>query len=205
MIQPCSNAAEHGRITVEHSTDQGREKGPHVGQLMCSDPHSTLFRPCSNAAEHGRIRVGPESEQGREKGPYVGQLICSDPDPTLIRPCSNLTGSDQVGVHIRSDQGRIRVGTGQSGTLLYNRNPLRPPISISRILDFSRRLTIVIPAGFLRGLACAAHTDVVYIHICGHVSAGSRHEIRIFPRRNNRCCSGANGRLPSRHWHPSQQ
>ena len=56
-----------------------------------------------------------------------------------------------------------------------------------------------------RGLACAAHTDVVYIHICGHVSAGSGHEIRIFPRRNNRCCSGANGRLPSRHWHPSQQ
>ena len=27
-----------------------------------------------------------------------------------------------------------------------------------------------------RGLACAAHTDVVYIHICGHVSAGSGHE-----------------------------
>ena len=93
-------------------------------------------------------------------------------------------------------------------------------------LDFSRRLTIVFkrPSCELvhqewlttarshtvascdeRGLACAAHTDVVYIHICGHVSAGSGHEFRIFPRRNNRCCSGANGRLPSRHWHPSQQ
>ena len=116
MIQPCSNAAEHGRIRVGPESEQGREKGPYVGQLICSDPDPTLFRPCSNAAEHGRIRVGPESEQGREKGPYVGQLICSDPDPTLFRPCSNLTGSDQVGVHIRSDQGRIRVGTGQSDT-----------------------------------------------------------------------------------------
>ena len=33
--------------TVGHSTDQGRKKGPYVGQLMCSDPDSTLFRPCS--------------------------------------------------------------------------------------------------------------------------------------------------------------
>ena len=100
------------------------------------------------------------------------------------------------------------------------------PSPISRILDFSRRVTIVFkrPSCELvhqewlttarghtvascdeRGLACAAHTDVVYIHICGHVSAGSGHEFRIFPRPNNRCCSGANGRLPSRHWHPSQQ
>ena len=97
---------------------------------------------------------------------------------------------------------------------------------ISQILDFSRRVTIVIkrPCCELvhqewlttarshtvascdeRGLACAAHTDVVYIHICGHVSAGSGHGFRIFPWPNNRCCSGANGRLPSRHWHPSQQ
>ena len=78
-------------------------------------------------------------------------------------------------------------------------------VGISQILDFSRRVTIVIkrPCCELvhqewlttarshtvascdeRGLACAAHTDVVYIHICGHVSAGSGHEIRIFPRRS---------------------
>ena len=104
---------------------------------------------------------------------------------------------------------------------------LRTPFYLARsILDFSRRLTIVIkrPCCELvyeewlttarghtvascdeRGLARAAHTDVVYIHICGHVSAGSGHGFRIFPWPNNRCCSGANGRLPSRHWHPSQQ
>ena len=73
--------------------------------------------------------------------------------------------------------------------------------TISRILDFSRRLTIVFkrPSCELvhqewlttarghtvascdeRGLACAAHTDVVYIHICGHVSAGSGHEFSGF-------------------------
>ena len=97
--------------------------------VLCPSVRSDhgMIQPCSNAAEHGRIRVGPESEQGREKGPYVGQLICSDPDPTLFRPCSNLTGSDQVGVHIRSDQGRIRVGTGQSGTLLLF--TLVPPLA----------------------------------------------------------------------------
>ena len=98
--------------------------------------------------------------------------------------------------------------------------------SISKILDFSRRLTIVVKRSCCelvhqewlttarshtvascdeRGLACATHTDVVYIHICGHVSAGSGHGFRIFPWPNNRCCSGANGRLPSRLWHPSQQ
>ena len=130
----------------------------------------------------------------------------------------------------RSAGASVTAIVRQSPATIFLKNHLkietRRYSSISRILDFSRRLTIVFkrPSCELvhqewlttarghtvascdeRGLACAAHTDVVYIHICGHVSAGSGHGFRIFPWPNNRCCSGANGRLPSRHWHPSQQ
>ena len=117
-------------------------------------------------------------------------------------------------------------GADSSKVSLERRACVQALFPISLILDFSRRLTIVVKRSCCelvhqewlttarghtvascdeRGLACAAHTDVVYIHICGHVSAGSGHGFRIFPWPNNRCCSGANGRLPLRHWHASQQ
>ena len=65
MIQPCSNAAEHGRIRVGPESEQGREKGPYVGQLICSDPDPTLFRPCSNLTGSDQVGVHIRSDQGR--------------------------------------------------------------------------------------------------------------------------------------------
>ena len=64
MIQPCSNAAEHGRIRVGPESEQGREKGPYVGQLICSDPDPTLFRPCSNLTGSDQVGVHIRSDQG---------------------------------------------------------------------------------------------------------------------------------------------
>ena len=127
----------------------------------------------------------------------------SAPAQRGLAPCTALSGAGEG-------------GPGRSVAAAARREAVAAVVrAAGRILDFSRRLTIVFkrPSCELvhqewlttarghtvtscdeRGLACAAHTDVVYIHICGHVSAGSGHEFRIFPRPNNRCCSGDNGR-----------
>ena len=66
LFRPCSERCRTpGRITVEHSTDQGRQKGPYVWSSSCVP---TLIQPCSDRvrtlpntvrtwADHERIKV----------------------------------------------------------------------------------------------------------------------------------------------------